>query len=426
MRGALYDPNTGLDTCPAVMEAVRAFFHKTRSVGLIHLEVDPQSRVEMVYGWQVLDRLLNAVSTSLQELRGDVVPEGAVICQTGICADRFVIFLPLSRGEQRMSPSPLDEICRRIAVRLGHRFGGADFRAMAPRPAFSIGAATVMEHPFFRLERQIYDGIDEARISASKGELQERTRRHAELKRIIREEEIHTLFQPIVDLSDERIIGYEAFSRGPVDSIFEMPNVLFECGKEVGMTGALDLLCQRAALNQARRLSAGDKLFINALPASLLDPGFREGLLADLPLDFPIRREDIVLDIADRNSVSDYEAFESEVTDLRAKGFCVSIDDVGKSTASLEHLVEVSPDFIKVDDSIIRGIHTNLVKQEMLRSLSHVAAQIKAVVIAEGIETREELEAARRCGATLGQGFLFYRPSGDLPARGLKTEKGKM
>jgi EAL domain-containing protein (putative c-di-GMP-specific phosphodiesterase class I) len=257
-----------------------------------------------------------------------------------------------------------------------------------------------------------------------KRDARDHTRQHAELKRIIRDQAIDILFQPILDLRDAHIIGYEAFMRGPRDSVFETPSSIFEFSRQTGMSGELDIICQRAALRQARRLSAGDKLFLNALPASLLDPGFREGLLADLPSDFPIRREDIVLEITDRHSIVDVGAFESEVSGLKSQGFRMSIDDVGRASTSLESLAELQPDFIKVDMSLIRNIHNNLIKQDLLRSVCEVARGMDAQVIAEGIETREELDTVLRCGARYGQGYLFFRPSKDLPAERAGTALG--
>jgi len=426
LKAAVYDTNTELYASPALLETIRALFQRSRSVGLIHIEIDPLCRVEAVYGWQVLDGILRAVSGVLREIGPELLPADAVIGQAGICADRFVVVLPLARSDQTTGEGPLMDICMGLEQRLIGRFSGPDFRSMTPRPVFSIGCTTIVEHPFFRLERQIYRGIDEARDMGLKGDSRQRTRQHVELKRIIRDQTIEILFQPSLELVGERIIGYEAFTRGPRDTVFETPSTLFEYSREAGMASELDLICQRAALRQARKLSTGDKLFLNALPDSLLDPGFREGLLADLPEGFPIGREDIVLEFADRHSVGDFAAFESEVTGLRSLGFRMSIDDVGKASTSLESLAEVHPDFIKVDMSLIRNIHNNLIKQDLLRSVCETARGIDAQVIAEGIETREELEAVLRCGARYGQGYLFFRPSKDLPAGRTAVERGGM
>jgi len=418
LKAAVHDPNTSLDAAAAVLESVRAMFQRTRTVGIIHVAIDPASRVEGVYGWQVLDSILRSVARDLDDLRGESIPAGSIVCQSLVCSDRFLIFLPLARGSADDPSGPLAEAGRAVLDRIEERFAGSEYQSMTPRPAIDVGVSSVTEHPFFRLERQIEKGIDDARAAGSREREPERARQHAELKRIIRDQQIETLFQPIVELESGHIIGYEAFTRGPADTAFTMPDSLFACSRDAGMSGELDRLCQRSALRKARLLAPGHKLFLNALADSLLDPGFREGLLADLPADFPIQRGDIVLEIADRNTIADDEAFGAEVDDLRACGFRMSIDDVGKGATSLESLSQIRPDFIKVDTSLIHKINENFIKQELLRSLCQVARTMNAQVIVEGIETQEELDAVRRCGAKLGQGYLFQRPSRDIRVAG--------
>jgi EAL domain-containing protein (putative c-di-GMP-specific phosphodiesterase class I) len=128
-----------------------------------------------------------------------------------------------------------------------------------------------------------------------------------------------------------------------------------------------------------------------------------------------VAREDVVLEIADRRSIGDYEMFGQEIGELRAMGFRVAVDNVGTGSQSLQTITEVHPDFIKVDGTLIRNIHKNFVKQEMLRSLCQVARSIEAVVIAGGIEMDEELTAVRDCGSDYGQGYLFALPHRELP-----------
>jgi len=425
LKAASFDPNTELVAVPVVLEQVRALFQRVRAVGLVHIEIDPGSRVETVYGWQVLDGLLKTVSAELGRMQQALFPPGSITCQAGIYADRFLVFLPLTRAGRDSGAGLLASVVNECRQRLAGRFSGAEFRSMTPRPVVAVGGTTVEEHPFHRLERQIYTAIDEARLVGGRGEITERSRNHAELKRLIREQRIETLFQAVVDLETGKVVGFEAFSRGPRDTVFERPAHLFEVSQQFGMAGEVDLLCQRTALRQARRMEGGCKLFLNALPSSLLEPGFRESLLADLPDGFPLGRQDIVLEIADRSSIEDYEAFGTEVTDLRAMGFKMSIDDVGKGSTSLESLTEIKPDYIKVDTSLIRNIHSNLIKQELLRSLCQVAKTMDCQVIAEGIETQEELTAVRRCGARLGQGYYFQRPGRDLATGVFKMDRGE-
>jgi EAL domain-containing protein (putative c-di-GMP-specific phosphodiesterase class I) len=414
LKAALYDPNTDLQSVPAVLDAVRSLFDGARWVGVIHVEIDAMSRIESIYGWQVCDRLLRAVSAVLHEARGDLYVRESVLAQAGIYGGRFLVLTPLP-GDAHAPLQVLDHAASDLTSRLVERFGSAEFHSMSPAVAFHVGYSAFTDQPFLRLERIVYAAVEEARSLALKEEPRRRSREQVELKRIIQEGDIEILFQPVVSLADWRTVGYEALSRGPRHSIFEKPKVMFECSRDVGIAQDLDLLCQRRALDRARLLASGEKLFLNALPASLLDPAFRDHLLTDLPADLRLMREDIVLEIADRDAIRDYEVFGQEVEELRARGFRLAVDDVGTGASSLQTIAEVRPDYIKVDASLIRNVQSNLVKQEMLRSLCQVARSISAEVVAEGIELEEELAVVRDCGIGFGQGYLFARPQRDLP-----------
>jgi EAL domain-containing protein (putative c-di-GMP-specific phosphodiesterase class I) len=415
LKAALYDPNTDLYGLPGVFDAVRALFEQARWIGLIHVEIDSPSRVETIYGWQVMDGLLRATAEILHRARGELLPRDAVLAQTGIYGGRFLVFLPLTGT----SSAPLDAVDRAaesLVGRLRERFSSPDFDSMFPQPGFHIGYASFANHPFFRLERSIDHAIEEARRISLREEPHLRSREQAELRRIIHDGDIDVVFQPVVDVKTSEVVGYEALSRGPRDTVFEKPLVMFSCSQEAGISMDLDLLCQRRALARAKTLAWGSKLFLNALPGSLLDPGFRDHLLVDLPSDLPFAPTDIVLEIADRNAIGDYDLFGHEIGELRARGFRFAVDDVGTGSGSLQTIAEVRPDYIKVDESLIRNVESNLIKQEMLRSLSQVAHSINASVVAEGIESRKELETVKGCGVEYGQGFLFARPGPDTPA----------
>jgi len=295
------------------------------------------------------------------------------------------------------------------------KLASADFDSMAPPLELKVGVSAFSNQPFWRVERLVYKAIEDARAQGMEAMPRERSRDKAELSRILTEGDIEILFQPIVDILSSDIVGYEAFVRGPRDTSLEKPMALFACSLDAGVSMDLDRLCQRTALDRARHMSCGKKLFLNALPASLLDPAFRDHLLMDLPAGLSVSPADIVLEITDRNSIGDYEAFGHEVGELRTQGFLLAVDDVGTGSSSLQTIAEVRPDYIKVDGSLIRHVADNLVKQEMLRSLSQVARSIEARVVAEGIEEEEELRIVKECGIRYGQGYLFARPARELP-----------
>lgn len=414
LKAAVYDPNTELRSVPAVLDSVRGLLDLGRWVGIIHVSLRELPRLESIYGWQATDRLLSLVSVTLRRCRGSELPAETVLAQFGIYGGTFVAFLPLATGT-RTPAELLDRSAAALQERLQERFATPEFETMSPPVAFSVGYSALSNEPFFRLERQIYRAMEEAASFPQAADSRRRHADRAELRRILDDGDIDTVFQPVVNLDDSSIMGFEAFCRGPRDSALEKPAALFATSGIASLGRELDLLCQRRALQRASGMGSGSKLFLNALPASLLDPGFRDHLLRDLPGDLKIGAADIIIEITDRDAIDDFKLFQDEVGELRTRGFRLGVDDVGTGAGSLQTIAEIKPDFIKVDGSLIHGIHSSLVKQEVLRSLAKVARSIGATIVAEGIETREDLAAVKQCGVQFGQGFFFAPPGHDFP-----------
>jgi EAL domain-containing protein (putative c-di-GMP-specific phosphodiesterase class I) len=267
----------------------------------------------------------------------------------------------------------------------------------------------------------VHAAVEEARTLNEKRRRRADAIRGAELRRIIREAEVSTLFQPVVDLGDRTIVGYEALTRGPKDSGLEMPAVMFALSRRLGMEVDLDRLCRRHAVQGSGAISDTHRgrIFLNVLPGSLFDPEWFEESFAGLMTASSLTPKDLVLEVSERGADLDVARLASALDALRKRGFGVALDDIGTGYASLATIEQVRPDYLKVDVSLVRGVHENLIKQELLSSLVHIGGRIGAAVVAEGIECEEEADAVRAAGAPLGQGYLFARPSafGALPGR---------
>jgi EAL domain-containing protein (putative c-di-GMP-specific phosphodiesterase class I) len=216
-----------------------------------------------------------------------------------------------------------------------------------------------------------------------------------EVRRIIAQGDLHTVFQPIVDLETRSTVAFEALSRGPVGSVAEMPDTLFEIAARVGLTGELDQACVAASLSAAQRAGIVEplSLFVNVEAEAL-------SLFADLlPLNLVV-----VVEITERDLLEDLGML------LRSAGLKIAMDDVGSNPASLALLPLLQPDIIKLDMSLLQkqpSRHT----ARVMDAVSTYQEEFGAVVIAEGVETERHVVQARALGATLGQGWLFGRPS---------------
>jgi EAL domain-containing protein (putative c-di-GMP-specific phosphodiesterase class I) len=214
------------------------------------------------------------------------------------------------------------------------------------------------------------------------------------------------VLQPIVDLASGGRVGAEALSRFPQDW-GKAPDVCFEEAHSVGLGDTLEVLALDRAADQLARVSG--YVAMNVSPATLLTPECTE-LLEQLPL------ERILLELSEHDQVEDYDALSAVLTPLRARGMRLAIDDVGAGFSSLRHIVLTAPDVIKLDRSIVDGVHADPVLTTLVGSLVQFGHGCNASVVAEGIETEEDAAALRGLGVDHGQGWHFGRPG---PAEGL-------
>ncbi|SDN32390.1 bifunctional diguanylate cyclase/phosphodiesterase [Vreelandella arcis] len=237
------------------------------------------------------------------------------------------------------------------------------------------------------------------------------------LDRIIRAEDLHVLFQPIVDTSQQAIYGYEALIRGPSSSPLHSPLRLFEVATQAGQLVELDLLCRRLAIRRFAELALPGLLFLNVMPLTIVERDFKEGLTLGFIRESGLPAERVVIELTEHVPIHDYDLMRQAVAHYRDMGFQVALDDLGAGHSSLRHWSELRPDFVKLDRHFISGIDQEPAKREFLSSILDVARSLDCQLIAEGVETAAEhlclWELDR--GLALLQGFYFARPSAEPP-----------
>ena len=209
----------------------------------------------------------------------------------------------------------------------------------------------------------------------------------------------HPVFQPIVELQSREIVGYEALTR--FDS-GRRPDLCFGDAWAVNMGPALELATLEAAVAAAHLLPAGRWLSLNVSPRLL---AHTERLKAVLwPSDRPI-----VLEITEHEIIEDYAAVQSAIRDL-GHDVRLAVDDAGSGIANFGHIVELRPNLVKLDISLVRDVNTDLGRQALVVGMRHFAAEAGCRLLAEGVETEAEAGALTGLGVELGQGYLFGHP----------------
>jgi EAL domain-containing protein (putative c-di-GMP-specific phosphodiesterase class I)/DNA-binding NarL/FixJ family response regulator len=207
--------------------------------------------------------------------------------------------------------------------------------------------------------------------------------------------------QPIVGLTDDRAHGYEALARFPGHPDPGPDWWFAEAHRsEVGIE--LERLAVRSGLEQVQRLPERTFLAVNVSPDTVVSPGLREDLEG-----VDVGR--IVLELTEHAPVRDYDELKRALDDLRGLGARIAVDDCGAGFTSLRHVALIAPDFLKLDMVLCRDVREPA-RAALARALVSFARETGSVVIAEGIEERDDLAALRDLGVGLGQGFLLSRP----------------
>ena len=264
-----------------------------------------------------------------------------------------------------------------------------------------IGATLSHAAHHASVEAAFNSKLEEDRLIAD-----EREDLRKKIRGIIEREAFDIAFQPVQALESGRVVGFEALARF-TDSRTRSPDRCFGEAKQAEMSFDLEVAVMRKALLSLARLPRNTYLAINVSPDTAASPE-----IARLCTRHAADR--IVLEITEHSSVDDYLLLAERARTLRDMGVHIAIDDAGAGFASLRHVLRLEPDLIKLDKSITRSIDTLARHQSLAAALLTFASGTSASIVAEGIETAEELATLKRLGVPYGQGFYLGRP-GLLP-----------
>ena len=261
-----------------------------------------------------------------------------------------------------------------------------------------LAAARAGRRRVVAFDRGRLDGVDyTAGYTASLAQ-----RREAILTVLHAPETIATVFQPIVSLQDGRTVGFESLSRFRAEPQ-RSPDRWIAEAHAVGLGLEIEVECVRRACSLRHTIPSGAYLSVNMSPDAILAPEMElavgEGSL-----------EGLVIEITEHEAVGDYARLSSRLADYRGRGALVAIDDAGAGHASMRHVTQLSPDYIKIDRSLIHDIHLDHAKRALVRSMVTLEKELGAAIVAEGIESTEELRTLRTLGVPYGQGYLLARP----------------
>ena len=408
---ALLDPISGLGNHRAFQEELHRQIEEARrhhhSVALAMIDLDDLKRVNDAYGHAGGDQLLASVGRLL--VSGARTPDRAY----RIGGDEFALLMPHASADDayvvihRILASALSG-----ETTFAHPFSFSGGVSAFPEPSRdgrslqrSADAALYYAKRHGRTDVQVFDAIrhgvmDDNRSAAELAEA---------IDRVTVDRALTPVYQPIFDLTSGEVVGFEGLVRPVPGSEFHDPSALFTAAEVAERTVELDMLAIETIVAGVGDGFGARYLSVNVSPRSL-ETDFPVAALVALLHEHKLEPNRIVLELTERETVEDMDALRANLDRCRDAGFRIAADDVGAGNAGLRLLSEIVFDIVKVDLSLVQGGVLRDSAIAVLRGIQSMAAQSNASVVAEGIETVEQLEAIRRLSISSGQGYLLAVP----------------
>lgn len=407
-KGALYDHSVDLPTVPVVIDDVRKNIGNFKKIGIIYLDIIKS--IETIHGWQKFDQVLKRISKILRKIHSNLLHKNDIIALQAPRTGIFIIFVFSQGSGEEVDKTFIQYLLNSLREKIFRETEDLRSKYLFPKTICHIGKDFLYVDPVVRFERNLYSTIERARDNAYGEASNFWERRHRALKRIIINNDIQTVFQPILRLQTEEIMGYEALTRVTSMEFYNDTGTLFSYAVQTEMILELERICRKNALRMVKYALANKKIFLNVSAKGVFDPEFINGRFMNKIEETDHSVKDVVLEITERLAIKDLELFKATVRRLKDSGFSVAIDDVGAGYSTLHTIAELKPSYLKYDMSLIRDINKDAIKRDLLESLIPFAKKIDAVIIAEGVETKDEFEVLKEMGIEYAQGFYFAKP----------------
>lgn len=233
---------------------------------------------------------------------------------------------------------------------------------------------------------------------------------YEEFYNIMKTGNIKSVFQPIISLTDCTVIGYEALSRGPQNSCMQNPEVLLDIAKECGKLWELEELFRSKSLENIYNKNLNVRIFLNINPLIIDSLKFKSLFTKEYLKRYNLECENIIFEITERDMIKDMNSFKETIEYCKNQNYKIAIDDVGSGYSGLNRIHQIKPHYIKLDMELIRGLDKDLTKQALVKSMHEFSKLTDCNLIAEGIETEDELKILIDIGVQFGQGYFIQRP----------------
>jgi len=229
---------------------------------------------------------------------------------------------------------------------------------------------------------------------------------------VLEQRRLFSVFQPIVNLADATIYAHEALIRGPQGTPLHTPDALLRAAADEDLSHPFDYACMEVALRTWGRIKAHGRVFVNVSADALTELYAKQGRekLAMLVRSFGVLPRMLVLEVTEHERVTDMDHLAEVVRQIRSTGVSLALDDFGDGRSSLRLWSQLKPEFVKIDKYFTKDISAHADKLKTIQALQQIATIFGSELVAEGIETAQDLRVLRDLGITYGQGYFLGHP----------------
>lgn len=364
-----------------------------------------------LFGQELGGTVLENLENILNKVSAELISPHEFICMERAEEDSFVLLF--SNGH--MDADEMRDLAMRVKLAARGQLNQEVVKITGQNIQIEVGCAEVPQRQGWDLEHNLYSAMCAACQMAGGDTDHKNTSLMVEFDDLLKKPLLTAVYQPIVDLGNGDILGWESLARGPKNGYFSSAQIMFDFAEEVGSLFSLERVCREQGICGLGALGPGQKLFLNIHPQTLGDPDFLPGETLKLLERHHLNPTNVVFEITERHSIKDFSLFFRTLDHYRSQGYLVAVDDAGTGYSGLSRIAMLRPNFIKVDMSLVRGIDSNPVQRALLETMVTFAERIGCYIVAEGIETATELSCLISLGVHFGQGFYLARPANPKP-----------
>jgi EAL domain-containing protein (putative c-di-GMP-specific phosphodiesterase class I) len=415
LRGLVSDGPSQLPSLNLVADSIRLELEKSGQVAILYVSLARYGRLEPVFGWRIVGRILDAVAANLEGMVGSALRRLDVVSDFTLTDDAFIVLLSPPRSAAVIADDDLAAVTRRVYERLQSLLLNDLAPGVYDRVHPSVGSAVLAVDEALTFEQNLQCGLALAMQAADEQASLYDLDLEATLADCVSRGELEPLFEPIVDPAARAVIGYRSSVRGPFYSPLRLPDVLLDVARRSQVLAAYGIAAREATVSAASGLLPDDLLFLGCAAGE-----FPNAAVVAVSEFYSLNRalvpQHVVFEIDADDLAANPASTLRTLADVRDLGFRLCISGLGAQFTALELIAESRPDFLCLDPMLVAGIGGELTPIEVVQLLVRFSDRSGAQLIATGVGDAEQQHLLARNGVELFCGEAFARADTRLPA----------